>query len=139
MGDGGVSRAVTERAVLAYVEALNAGDRDRIAECVSEDFWNEHIVVGSESLRGRAAYRERLATFLATYRNLHYEVEALIVEDERAALAYRMRFEWGDDEGSLTVTTRGLFRFVVRGGLIAHRIDYRDSADARRQMASSHA
>lgn len=132
-----MSGEATRRAVLAYIDALNAGDRERIASCVAEDFWNEHIVAGSESLRGRAAYRERLETFLAAYRNLRYEGEELIVEDERAALAYRMFFERVGEGGSRAVTTRGMFRFEVRDGLIAHRIDYRDSADARRQMEGS--
>jgi ketosteroid isomerase-like protein len=31
-------------------------------------------------------------------------------------------------------TIRGMFRFVVRNGLIAHRVDYWDSADFRRQV-----
>ena len=29
---------------------------------------------------------------------------------------------------------RGVFLFRIADGLIAHRIDYRDSADAKRQM-----
>jgi len=120
--------------VLAYIDALNAADIDRIAACVTPDFWNEHVAVSSQSLRGRDAYRERLAGFLAAYREMAYSVERLLVDGDDVALAYRMAFVWHGAEPPRRVTTRGVFLFRIADGLIAHRIDYRDSADAKRQM-----
>jgi ketosteroid isomerase-like protein len=120
--------------VLAYVAALNAADINRIAACVTEDFWNEHVTVSGQSLRGRAAYRERLAGFLAVYRDMTYTVERLLIDGDDVALSYTMRFQWHGAEPPRHVTTRGVFLFHIRHGLIAHRIDYRDSADAKQQM-----
>jgi steroid delta-isomerase-like uncharacterized protein len=114
-----------------YIEALNSGDPDRIAGCVSEDFYNEHTSVLGHSRHGRAAYRERLPGFLAEFAGLHYAVEDTIVEDDRAAVAYTMSCTWD----GRPVSIRGVFRFRVSGGLIAHRVDYWDSAEWSRQVA----
>lgn len=122
------------RIVVAYIDALNAADVDRITACVADAFWNEHVAVSSHSLCGREAYRERLPGFLATYRDIVYSIERLVVDGADVALAYRMTYNWHGAEPFRPVTTRGLFLFRIEGGLIAHRIDYRDSADARRQM-----
>jgi catechol 2,3-dioxygenase-like lactoylglutathione lyase family enzyme/ketosteroid isomerase-like protein len=124
----------TRQAVIDYIEALNAADIERIVGCVTEDFWNEHTAASSQSLRGRDAYRERLKGFLADYRQMHYAIEDLIVEGDRAGLAYRMTYLWHGAEPPRPVTTRGMFRFEVRDGLIARRTDYRDSANSKRQM-----
>src|SRR3954452_14620813 len=51
----------TRAAVERYLDALNAGDVDRVADCVTEDFHNEHTSTLGHGLRGRDAYRERLA------------------------------------------------------------------------------
>jgi predicted ester cyclase len=80
----------TGAVVARYIEALNSGDPDRIAGCVTEDFYNEHTSVLGHSRHGRAAYRERLPGFLAEFAGLHYAVEDTIVEDDRAAVAYTM-------------------------------------------------
>ncbi len=124
----------TRHAVAAYVEALNAHDADRIAACVSDDFFNEHTSAAGVSGRGRDAHRERLDAFLARFTDLRYDVEDLIVDRDRAAVAYTMRCTWLDDDGTRhPVVLRGMFRFVVRDGLIAHRVDYWDGADFHRQ------
>jgi steroid delta-isomerase-like uncharacterized protein len=115
---------LTRSAVERYLEALNSGDPDRIAACVTDDFYNEHTSALGHSRRGRASYRERLPSFLAEFAGLHYDVEDLIVEGDRAAVAYRMTCTY---HGS-GVTVRGVFRFRVEDGLIAHRADYWDSA-----------
>ena len=128
----GHERVTAEQAGRTYLAALNSGDVDRIAARVSEDFYNEHTSALGTSLRGRDAYRERLPSFLAAFGGLHYEVEDLIVAGDRAAVAYRMTATW---HGETPVTIRGMFRFRVEGGLIAHRIDYWDSAEFERQVA----
>jgi hypothetical protein len=127
----------TRTAVTRYIEALNAADIGRIVACVTEDFWNEHTAAASQSLRGREAYQTRLKGFLADYRQMRYVIEDLIVEGERAGLAYSMTYLWHGAEPPRPVTTRGMFRFEVRDGLIAHRTDYRDSANSKRQMEAT--
>ncbi|GAA2225197.1 hypothetical protein GCM10010232_07880 [Streptomyces amakusaensis] len=124
---------LTRRAAEGYLAALSSGDRDQIASRVTEDFHNEHTSALGRSLHGRAAYRERLADFLAEFEELRYECEDLVVEGDRAALAYRMSFRWAGAAHRPLVRLRGVFRLRVRGGLIAHRVDYWDSAEFHRQ------
>ncbi|WP_424638121.1 nuclear transport factor 2 family protein [Embleya sp. AB8] len=128
--------AGTRRAVEAYVAALNSGDPDRIAACVSVDFHNEHTSALGRSLRGRAAYRERLPGFLGEFVDLRYEVEELLVAGDRAALAYTMTFRVRGAELGGPVRIRGVFRLRVVDGLVAHRVDYWDSAEFERQTAA---
>lgn len=116
--------------VLAYLAALGSGDPDAVAALVTEDFHNEHTSALGRSLVGREPYRERLRGFLTEFAGLAYEVEEVIAEDDRVAVAYTM---------TATVTgrpvrIRGMFRFRVRDGLIAHRVDYWDSAEFTRQV-----
>jgi steroid delta-isomerase-like uncharacterized protein len=117
------------KAVLDYIAALNSGDPDAIAACVTEDFVNEHTSAVGHSLQGRAAYRERLPRFLGEMQGLHYDVEDLIAEGDRCALPYTMRGTWCGHPFSI----RGIFRIRVRDGLIAHRVDYWDSLEFMRQ------
>lgn len=127
----------TRLAVTAYLDALNAHDVNRIAACVTDDFFNEHTSTAGVSVRGRDAYCERLDGFLAQFTNLHYDVEDLLVDGDRAAVAYTMRCTWRDDAGvGHPVVLKGMFRFVVRGGFIAHRVDYWDGTDFHRQTTA---
>jgi steroid delta-isomerase-like uncharacterized protein len=121
---------LTGAVVARYLEALNSGDPDRIAACVSQDFYNEHTSALGHSRRGRVSYRERLPSFLAEFAGLHYDVEDTIVEDARAVVAYTMTCTY---QGA-PVSVRGVFRFRVEDGLIAHRVDYWDSASFRAQV-----
>ena len=128
----------TRVAVERYLSALNEGDVDAIAECVTEDFFNEHTSSLGESCRGRDAYRARLPRFLSQFRDLNYEIEDIVLQDERAAVPYRMSCTWLDKSGSShLVQIRGMFYLRVVGGRIAHRIDYWDSAEFRRQVETS--
>ena len=129
MGQLTTTRAVVER----YLAALNAGDADAVAACVTEDFHNEHTSAAGRSLKGRTAYRERLGGFLAEFVNLHYDVEDLLVDDDRAAVGYRMTFRLGDKP----VAVRGMFWFRVADGLIAHRRDYWDGTTVTQQLEQS--
>lgn len=129
-------RRATTTAVERFLAALNAGDPDRIAACVTDDFHNEHTSRLGHSLRGRAAYRERLPHFLGQFTELRYDLEDLVVEGDRAAAAYRMSCRWLDDGGTAhPVTIRGVFRFRVADGAIAHRVDYWDSGEFQRQIS----
>jgi steroid delta-isomerase-like uncharacterized protein len=124
---------LTCSAVERYLEALNSGDPDRIAACVTDDFYNEHTSALGHSRRGRASYRERLPSFLAEFAGLRYEVEDSVVEGDRAAVAYTMTCTYHGGP----VSVRGVFRFEVRDGLIAHRVDYWDSAAFAQQVGDA--
>ncbi|MDI5937247.1 MULTISPECIES: ester cyclase [unclassified Micromonospora] len=132
---GELTAAETRAAVLRYLAALNAHDADAVAACVSVGFVNEHTAGLGRGVVGRAGYRERLDGFLAEFADLRYEVEELIVEGDRAALAYRMSFRLVS-AGRAPVRVRGMFRFRVDAdGLVAHRVDYWDSGEVHRQLA----
>ncbi|MEV7010802.1 nuclear transport factor 2 family protein [Streptosporangium sp. NPDC051022] len=118
-----------------FLDALNTGDPDRIAAWVTEDFHNEKAAVLGTGLHGRKAYRARLPEFLARFTELHYEIEELLVQENRAAVAYRMRCTYRTPQGgSVPVSIRGMFRLAMRDGLVAHRVDYWDGEDFRRQV-----
>jgi len=126
----------TRAAVERYLDALNGGDPDAVATCVTDDFFNEHTSALGHSLRGRAAYRERLPSFLAEFEDLRYQPEDVIVDADRAAVPYRMTCTWVGGAGRHPVEIRGIFRFRVRDGRIAHRVDYWDSAEFARQTSA---
>jgi ketosteroid isomerase-like protein len=115
---------------LAYAAAFASGDPDRIAAHVSEDFWNEHTSALGSSCRGRDEYRRRLPGFLSEFAGLRYDVEDVVVEDDRVVIAYTMRARW---RGERDVAIRGVFRLWVADGLVTHRADYWDSAAFLRQ------
>ena len=132
--------ASTRGVVLAYLEAINAGDAASASALVAEDFWNEHTSSLGVSLRGRAAYADKLPRFLEEFRGLRYDIEDVIVDDDRAAVPYTMRFAWTDPEGvPHPVVMRGMFRFRVADGHITHRVDYWDGAEFQRQTAGESA
>ncbi len=125
----------TRSVVEGYIAALNGGDPDVIAACVAEDFVNEHTSSLGHSVAGRGNYRRRLTTFLNEFRDLHYEMEDLIVEGSRAAVPYLMTFRWSRGQGeAVAVRIRGMFRFEVADGLVTRRVDYWDSAEFERQV-----
>jgi ketosteroid isomerase-like protein len=128
----------TRDVVLGYLAALNAGDADAVAARVTEDFVNEHTSARGRSLTGRAAYRERLPGFLAAFDGLHYEVEDVLVDGDRAALAYRMTARMQRDGApAVPVDVRGVFRLRVRDGLVAARADYWDGEVVAAQTAAA--
>ncbi|HEY1279964.1 MAG TPA: nuclear transport factor 2 family protein [Acidimicrobiales bacterium] len=127
--------STTRSAVERYLSALNEHDADAVAACVTADFVNEHTSARGTSRAGRDAYRAALPVFLDRFADLHYAAEDLLVDGDRAAVAYRMTCQWRDDDGrSHPVSLRGMFRFRVVDGLIAHRVDYWDGSDFERQV-----
>jgi steroid delta-isomerase-like uncharacterized protein len=130
-----VPEAAVGAVARAYLGALNAGDPDAIAALVTEDFFNEHTSVLGSSVVGRAAYRERLPGFLGAFADLHYEIEDVLVDGDRAAVPYTLTATCAGPDGvTRPVRVRGMFRFRVADGLIAHRVDYWDSGVFLRQV-----
>ncbi|WP_311983561.1 nuclear transport factor 2 family protein [Parafrankia sp. CH37] len=112
------------RPAAAYIAALNAGDPDAVAACVTEDFRNEHASPAGRGCVGRAAYRERLPGFLAAFPGLRYVPDAdPVAAGDRVAVPYLMTASM--PEGALRI--RGLWLLTLRAGLVAHRVDYWDS------------
>ncbi len=104
---------------------------------MTEDFVNEHTSARGSSLTGRAAYRERLPGFLTGFSGLRYDVEELLVDGDRAALAYRMTaLMQRDGAPAVPLDVRGVFRFHVRDGLVAARADYWDGEVVAAQIAA---
>ena len=130
MTDAGTANGPTRAAVRRYLAALNGHDPDAVAAAVAVDFVNEHTSARGTGVTGRDAYRERLRGFLASFTELHYDVEDEIVEGDRAAVAYTMTAR----VAGRVVRIRGMFRFAVRDGLVAHRVDYWDGEEFRRQV-----
>ena len=115
--------------VAGYLAALNAGDPDRVAACVTDDFLNEHTSALGSTSHGRDTYRGRLPGFLGQFESLRYEVVDTIVEGDRAAARYRMTAMFEDHPLDIP----GVMLFTVRDGLIAHRTDVWDSLTFLRQ------
>jgi ketosteroid isomerase-like protein len=127
--------ARTRAAVLAYLDALNAHDADRIAACVSADFVNEHTAAGAVSRFGRTEYRAALDGFLADFQQLRYDPEQVLVDGDRCAVPYRLTATVRS-AGDRAIAVRGVFVFAVDDDdLVAHRIDYWDSGEVARQLA----
>lgn len=126
--------ATTTVTVTAYLDALNAHDPDAIAALVTEDFFNEHTALRGNSVHGRDEYRRRLDGFLADMDGLRYDVEAMASDGSTVVVAYRMSARWSGGGEPRPFSLRGVFWFEVRDGLIAHRVDYRDSAEFERQV-----
>lgn len=120
MGLGLVSPADVCR---SYLASFATGDPDAIAAHVTEGFVNEHTSALGSSCEGVEEYRRRLPGFLAAMPELRYEVEDVIADGDRVAVAYTLRTrQHGRD-----IAVRGMMRFRVVGDRIAHRVDYWDS------------
>jgi steroid delta-isomerase-like uncharacterized protein len=113
----------TGEVAAGYLAAFADRDPDAIVRWVTDDFVNEHTSALGAGCVGREAYRSRLPGFLATFEDARYEVDEMVVEGERAVAAYTLHATF---RGTPT-SVRGVMRFVVRGGQIAHRVDYWDS------------
>ncbi|HLI16611.1 MAG TPA: nuclear transport factor 2 family protein [Acidimicrobiales bacterium] len=120
--------------VVSYLAALNAHDPGAVCAHVAEDFFNEHVSARGTSLRGREEYRRRLPGFFESMADLHYEVEDVVAEGERVVVAYAMSARYAVAGTRRPFRIRGVFRFTVRDGLIAHRVDYRDGVDFEEQV-----
>jgi steroid delta-isomerase-like uncharacterized protein len=127
--------ANNEAVVREYLDAIGRRDPDRIVGFVTDDYTSVHIAARGTGLTGRDTYRARLDVFLADFPELEYEVVDLIAADDRVAVDYLMRGRYaGSGVDRAPFEIRGAFWFVLRDGLIAHRVDYRDDATFERQV-----
>ena len=114
----------TAEVVAAYLAAFATGEPDKVAQWVTDDFVNEHTAALGGGCTGRDEYRKRLPGFFGSFVGLVYDVEQIVAEGSAATAAYTMRAKW---QGADPIEIRGVQRFTVGDGLVAHRIDYWDS------------
>ena len=110
----------------AYVAAMNTGDPDAVADCVTVDFRNEHASPHGRASSGRAQYRERLPGFLAAFPGLRYSPDPeqpAVAAGDRVAMPYVLTADL--PAGPLRL--RGLWLLTLRDGQVAARLDYWDS------------
>jgi len=107
----------------AYLAAFATGDPAAVVAHVTDDFVNEHTAALGSGCTGRDEYARRVPGFLASMPGLRYEIEDVLADDGRVAIAYTLYAHVNERD----VAVRGVMRFRVEGDLIAQRIDYWDS------------
>lgn len=107
----------------SYLAAFATADADQVVAHVTDDFVNEHTAALGSGCTGKDEYARRVPGFLASMPGLRYDVEDVLADGERVAVAYTLRARVNDRD----VAVRGVMRFVVRDGRIARRVDYWDS------------
>ncbi len=113
----------------AYLAAFATGDPNRVTALVTDDFVNEHTAALGSGCTGKAEYASRVPGFLASMPGLRYDVEDVIADGDRVAIAYVLRTTVNERE----IAVRGVMRFRVEGDLVAHRTDYWDSLVFKQQ------
>lgn len=108
---------------LSYLAGFATGRADDVVAWVTDDFVNEHTAALGRGCVGRTEYATRVPGFLASMPGLRYDIEEVLADDNRIAIAYVMRATVNDRD----VAVRGVMRFLVRDGLVAKRVDYWDS------------
>jgi len=107
----------------SYLGSFASGDPEQVAAHVAPDFVNEHTAALGGGCVGIDEYRARLPKFLASMPGLRYEVEEIVADGDRVMAAYTMHAVVNDRP----IAIRGVMRFRVDDGHIAHRVDYWDS------------
>jgi ketosteroid isomerase-like protein len=114
---------------VAYLAAFADADADGVIALVTDDFVNEHTAALGSGCVGKQEYANRVPEFLASLPELRYDVEDVIADGSRVAVAYTLYARVNRRD----IAVRGMMRFRVRGELIAHRVDYWDSLVFQRQ------
>lgn len=113
----------------AYLHAFATSDPAKVVACVTDDFVNEHTSALGSGCEGKAEYSRRVPGFMDSMPGLRYEIEDIVADGDRVCAAYTMHAHVNDRD----VAVRGMMRFRVEHGLIAHRVDYWDSLVFQRQ------
>ncbi len=108
---------------ISYLAAFATGDPAAVVAHVGDDFVNEHTAALGSGCIGRGEYARRVPGFLASMPGLRYEIEDVVADGQRVAVAYTLHTHVNDRD----VAVRGAMWFRVEDGLIAHRVDYWDS------------
>lgn len=124
--------------VETYLAAFASGVPDNVANCVTDDFVNEHLSELGSGCVGRSSYRDRLPGFLTTFAGVRYSVERIgqIGDDGPDGDVVAHYVLHSEFEGTL-IEIPGMMWFEVRSGLIARRTDVWDSLTFLRQTGQS--
>lgn len=114
---------------LGYLASFATGEPERVVSWVTDGFVNEHTAALGSGCTGRTEYAARVPGFLASMPGLAYEVEDVLADGNRVAVAYTLRATVNDRP----ISVRGVMRFRVEGNLVAHRTDYWDSLVFKQQ------
>ena len=128
----------TTRLITDLVDAWNAHDLDRIAAFYAPDYEGVDVAYPTPR-RGREDIRQTMALYLQAFPDLRFNVESLIVQDNRAALAWIGR---GTHQGKLMnipptgreITVRGTTFFTIQNCQISHGLHVWDVAGALRAI-----
>lgn len=127
MGDtdaGGTSAAESKRVALAYYEAMNTRDVDRILACYTEDA--KTWVLGEGPYAGEhPVARETVAQFLAAM-DIRFSVLSIIAEGDDVAV----ELESEGTAGGQPYANRYHNRLTIRDGRVAYLKEYFDTARA---------
>ena len=116
--------------VLGYLASFASGNPDEVVAHVTDDFDNRQVGELGASCQGRDTYRERLTAFLADFKDLRYEAEAIIAQADRIAVPYKMSCRYADKP----VAMAGVMIMTLRDGFIASRADYWDGVGFLKQI-----
>ena len=119
--------------VSVYLSAFASGDPDAVADCVTDDFVNEHLSELGEGCLGREEYRRRLAAFLSTFTGARYTVVAIAEASTLDAVEVIVRYRFEATYEDMPVDLPGIMWFDIRDGRIARRTDLWDSLTFLRQ------
>ncbi len=114
---------------LGYLASFGTGEPERVVAWVTDDFVNEHTAALGSGCTGRAEYAARVPAFLASMPGLTYDIEDVLADGARVAVAYVLRTTVNERP----INVRGVMRFRVAGDLVAHRVDYWDSLVFKQQ------
>jgi ketosteroid isomerase-like protein len=117
--------------VASYLSSFESADPEAIASHVAEEFENDQFGVLGIPCSGREIYRQRLAGFLNSFKNLRYTIEEMIEEDDRVAVAYIMNAE----DNNRPIEIRGVMIILINDGQITRRSDYWDGLSYQQQAS----
>jgi ketosteroid isomerase-like protein len=107
----------TRAAVARFHDAFNAHDIDAVAACITDDcVFEDTTPPDGGRYAGRDAVLDAFGRFFAESPTARFEIEELVVADDRALV--RWRYAWADGH------VRGVDVLRVRDGRVAESLAY---------------
>ena len=114
---------------LSYLKSFSSGDPILVASHVTDDFENNQMGVIGERIKGKAAYIQRLKSFLIKFKELRYSASNIIAEAEKVAIAYDMSCSVHGHP----IQMQGVMMITIANELIRERSDYWDGLSFLKQ------
>jgi steroid delta-isomerase-like uncharacterized protein len=141
-GDPAATPAAEPAIVVAYAEALNAHEPERVAALYAEDATVEQAVRDGNLFRGRAEIAAWVADNLRGVPDLTVTTESAIVEGDRIAWQWVYRGAYTGQYPGLPagegqpIELRGVSLLTLEDGLIARETVYFDNASFLAQVGA---